>query len=164
MCGAVLFCVVQNGSGDLPTASDLASARSSQRSGNAIPVIAASTSSSSSASLSAAVPDLSGPADGFCLPLDQLVPAAAAVGGGPATEDSSAAAVAVGALLQALTESHTAGGQGCAMKHIGHCSSVCEWVAGGARVRWQLLLVGCPSVDQSCCQCTCSALAGVQGC
>lgn len=108
----------------MPTPSDLASARSSQRSGNAIPVIAAAISSSSGggASLSAAVPDLSGPADGFCLPLDQLVPAAAAVGGGPATEDSSQVAVSVGALLQALTESHTAGGLG--RDGVGRCAVV----------------------------------------
>jgi hypothetical protein len=107
---------LQDASGDLPAASDLSAARSSQRSGNAIPVIAASTSSSSSsqagASLSQQVPALSGPADGFCLPLGQLVPAGAAVGAGGAGEDSSAVAVAVGALLQALTEGHSPGGLG----------------------------------------------------
>jgi hypothetical protein len=104
----VFITSAQDGNGDLPSPSDLSSARSSQRSGNAIPVIAAAASSSSP-NLAQQVPALSGPADGFCLPLEQLVPAAAAVGGGTADEDSSAVAVAVGALLQALTEGHTAG-------------------------------------------------------
>lgn len=117
LCPPCFLNVLQDSSGGLPAASDLSAARSSQRSGNAIPVIAASTSSSSSssqagASLSQQVPALSGPADGFCLPLGQLVPAGAAVGGGAAGDDSSAVAVAVGALLQALTEGHTAGEPG----------------------------------------------------
>lgn len=108
----------QDASGSLPQASDLSAARSQQRSGNAIPVIAAASSSSSqadTASLAQQAPALSGPADGFCLSLDSLVPAAAAVatggsGAGGGSPDSSAVAVAVGALLQALTEGHTAGG------------------------------------------------------
>lgn len=105
------FVLLQDGADSLPTPSALSAARSSQRSGNAIPVIAAASSSQAGASLSQQVPALCGPADGFCLPLELLVPAAAAAvggsGSGSAGADSSEVAVAVGTLLQALTEGHS---------------------------------------------------------
>jgi hypothetical protein len=105
----------QDASGGLPQPADLSAARSLQRSGNAIPVIAAAdSSSSSSASLAQLVPALSGPADGFCLPLPLLVPAGAAVGAaGSSADDSSEVSIAVGGLLQTLTEGHNPGVCAC---------------------------------------------------
>jgi hypothetical protein len=107
----VLFCYwVQGADGGLPQAADLAAARSQQRSGNAIPVLAAAGAGCSEASLQQQLPSLAAPADGFCMPLQLLQPAAAAADPAAASTssgDSAAVSAAVGVLLQALTEGHT---------------------------------------------------------
>ncbi|WIA16861.1 hypothetical protein OEZ85_013792 [Tetradesmus obliquus] len=104
------FVLLQGADGGLPQASDLTAARSQQRSGNAIPVIAAAGASCSPASLQQQLPSLAAPADGFCMPLQLLQPAAAAAdaaAAATASADSAATSAAVGVLLQALTEGHT---------------------------------------------------------
>ncbi|WIA37083.1 hypothetical protein OEZ86_014055 [Tetradesmus obliquus] len=104
------FVLLQGADGGLPQASDLTAARSQQRSGNAIPVIAAAGASCSPASLQQQLPSLAAPADGFCMPLQLLQPAAAAAdaaAAATASADSAATSAAVGVLLQALTQGHT---------------------------------------------------------
>ncbi|KAF8065743.1 hypothetical protein HT031_002803 [Scenedesmus sp. PABB004] len=104
------FVLLQAADGSLPGAEELSSARSRQRSGNAIPVIAAAAPGAAIDALQQALPRLAGPADGFCLPLGLLQPAAAATG--DAAPEAPPMAAAVGLLLQCLTESRTPAGGG----------------------------------------------------
>jgi hypothetical protein len=89
------FILLRGSSGGLPDAPELEAARLGQRSGSAIPVIAAAEAG---ADPGPAV-GLARAADGFGLPLGGLVAAAAAGGGSGGSIET-----AVGTLLQALTE------------------------------------------------------------
>lgn len=97
---------MQGAGGSLPPAAELAAARTQQRSGNAIPVIAACGAGCSVSVLQQQLPSLFTPTDGFCMPLQLLLPAAAAVPASSGSTDSAAVSAAVGVLLQALTEGH----------------------------------------------------------
>lgn len=105
---------MQDASGGPPAAGELAAARKQQRSGNAIPVIAASSSNLKASGSATSLQELVGTADGFCMPLQELPAAAEAFAGVVSSSSSSSSGAAgfgaaVGTFLQALTEGRSRG-------------------------------------------------------